>query len=285
MTWKEAFDAFLSTHRGSTATQYRIALEDFHEWYTGTYGQDPEPKLLTDEEVRDWRAHLTGVCNYAASTVNVRLSALKGLVRHAGGHLEVTGVSKVQQPVEALTARELGRLMRAIKNHRWGPDWLWRRNVAIVALMSRAGLRIGEALALDRDDVTLNETSGWVMIRQGKGLKERRVPLSNRARAALVDYLEVRSEQAEELALFLIKNWNRLSKRPVQRMVKSAAGRAGIERKTTCHVLRHTFATRFLEKGGDLATLRDILGHANLSTTSRYLHSNARKMQQMVEDL
>jgi site-specific recombinase XerD len=85
--------------------------------------------------------------------------------------------------------------------------------------------------------------------------------------------------------LFITKNWNRLSKRPVQRMVKSAAGRAGIERKATCHVLRHTFATRFLEKGGDLATLRDILGHANLSTTSRYLHSNARKMQQMVEDL
>jgi site-specific recombinase XerD len=50
-------------------------------------------------------------------------------------------------------------------------------------------------------------------------------------------------------------------------------------------VLRHTFATRFLEKGGDLATLRDILGHANLSTTSRYLHSNAKKMQQMVEGL
>jgi len=194
-------------------------------------------------------------------------------------------VSKVQQPVEALTARELGRLMRTIKNHRWGPDWLWRRNVAIVALMSRAGLRIGEVLALDRDDVTLTDTSGWVMVRQGKGLKERRVPLSSRARTVIEEYLEARPEQADISALFITKNWNRLSKRPVQRMVKSASQRAGIERKATCHVLRHTFATRFLEKGGDLATLRDILGHANLSTTSRYLHSNARKMQQMVEDL
>jgi site-specific recombinase XerC len=145
-------------------------------------------------------------------------------------------VSKVQQPVEALTARELGRLMRAIKNHRWGPDWLWRRNVAIVALMSRAGLCIGEVLALDHDDVTLTNTSGWIMVRQGKGLKERRVPLSSRARTAIEDYLEVRPEQADISALFITKNWNRLSKRPVQRMVRAPlVGPGSSERRpVTC---------------------------------------------------
>jgi integrase/recombinase XerC len=225
------------------------------------------------------------VKKYAASTVNLKLSALKGAVRHVGGHIEVNGVRKVQQPVDPLSARGLGRLLRAVKNHRWGPEWMYRRNVALVALMARAGLRIGEVVSLDIEDVELRSRSGWVVVRHGKGLKERRVPLSSRARQVLEDYIEARPEEAMTPALFITKNRNRLTKRPVQRMVKSAARRAGIAQDVTPHALRHTFATRFLEKGGDLATLRDILGHANLSTTSRYLHSTARKMQEMVEKL
>lgn len=84
MTWNEAVDAFLATRRSSTVTQYRRALDDFTTWYHGSCGEPPEPKLLTDEEVREWRAYLTGVKRYAASTVNLKLSALKGAVRHVG---------------------------------------------------------------------------------------------------------------------------------------------------------------------------------------------------------
>jgi len=285
MTWNKVVDAFLATHRSNTASQYRRALNDFTSWYLGSYDEPPEPKLLTDEEVREWRAYLTGVKKYAASTVNLKLSALKGVLRHVGRHVEVNSVRKVQQPVDPLSARGLGRLIRAVDNHRWGPKWMYRRNIALVGLMARAGLRVGEVLGLDIGDVRLNGRSGWVLIRHGKGLKERRVPLSSRARKVMQDYLEARPEDATTSAVFITKNWNRLTKRPVQRMVKSAARRAGIEQNVTPHALRHTFATRFLEKGGDLATLRDILGHTNLSTTSRYLHSTARMMQEMVEKL
>ena len=191
---------------------------------------------------------------------------------------------KVQQPVEPLSGRELGRLVRAVEQHEWGAEWMPARNAALVALMARAGLRIGEVVGLDLEDVALNERSGWVTVRQGKGLKERRVPLSLQARKTLAGYLEVRPE-AETPALFLTKSCRRLGKRPVQRLVKSAAQRAGLQQDVTPHVLRHSFATRFLRKGGDLATLRDILGHANLATTSRYLHADATRMQEMVEEL
>lgn len=284
MTWNEAIAAYLSGRPESTANQYRIALDDFAEWYRGAYGEEPEPELLTDEEAREWRAYLSGVRKYAASTINVRLAALKGLARHAGGRIETKGVRQVQQPVEALTGRELGRLVRAVENRRWGLEWLRLRNVAVVAAMARAGLRVGEVVGLDVADMDLNERSGWVTIRQGKGLKERKSPLSLEARKALSMYLEARPEWAGE-PLFVSKTGERLSSRAVQQMVKSAAQRAGIEQDVTPHTLRHTFATRFLEQGGDLATLRDILGHANIATTSRYLHSNANKMQEMVKEL
>ena len=86
----------------------------------------------------------------------VYLSALKGLARHVGGRIETKGVRQVQRPVEALTARELGRLVRAVENHRWGPEWLSLRNAALIAVTARAGLRVGEAVALDIGDVELN---------------------------------------------------------------------------------------------------------------------------------
>jgi len=284
MTWKETVESYLSTHRGATADVYRIALKDFAEWYRHTYGEEPEPELLTDEEAREWRGYLSGVRKYAAATVNLRLAAFKGLVRHAGGRVEVEGVRQVQQPVEPLTGRELGRLVRAVENRRWGLEWLHLRNLALVAVMARAGLRVGEVVGLDLADVEINERSGWVTVRQGKGLKERKAPLSLQARRALSAYREGRPDAATS-ALFITNRWNRMSSRAIQLMVKSAGQRAGIEQDVTPHTLRHTFATRFLEQGGDLATLRDILGHTNISTTSRYLHSSAVKMQEMVEKL
>jgi len=284
MAWNETIEAYLRTLRPSTAGQYRVALDDFHQWYTGSYAEPPDPTLLTDEEVRDWRAHLSGVRKLAASTVNVRISAVKGLAQHYGRSLETRGVRQVEQPIEPLTVRELGRLVAAVEGHRWGPEWLPLRNLAMVALMARAGLRVSEVAALDVRDVELNDRSGWALVRRGKGLKERTVPLSLQARKKLWAYLQIRPE-GNGAALFLTKSGHRIGTREIQRMVQSAAQRAGIARDVTPHVLRHTFATRFLRQGNDLATLQDILGHANLSTTSRYLHPDAARMQEMVEGL
>ncbi len=133
------------------------------------------------------------------------------------------------------------------------------------------------------EDVEVNSRSGWVLVRKGKGVKERRVPLSAEARQALRAYLEVRPQRPGPL--FFSRTYQPLRARDVQRVLAEAVRRAGIERRVTPHVLRHTFATRFLRSGGDLATLQAILGHANLSTTARYLHPDTGRMQEMVEEL
>ena len=286
MRWDEALQNYLRTLSPATARQYRRALEDFERWYRGTYGEPPDPALLTDEETREYIGFLSTVKKLRASTINLRLAAIKGLARFCGLHLTVRGVRQVQQPLEPLTGRELGRLLAAVKQHNWGAEWMTRRNLAIIALMARAGLRVGEVVNLNLDDVEIHERSGWVLIRWGKGPKERKVPLSKEARKALRDYLEVRpSWRTETPALFITKTGRRMNPRDVQRMVEEAARRAGLTKRVTPHTLRHSFATRFLQRGGDLATLQALLGHANLSTTARYLHPNATQMQEMVEDL
>lgn len=280
MNWNESIETYLCTLGESTAKQYRVALKGFVTWYVQTYGEYPDLTLLTDEEAREWRGYLSGVRNLKAATVNVRLSALKGLIRYFGRSIKVQGMRKEQSPIEPLTGRELGRLLASVE----GSRWMDKRNVALVSIMARAGLRVGEAVALDLADIEINERSGWALIRLGKGLKERRVPLSLQTRKDLSVYLKVRPRSVTE-ALFLSKTGRRMGSRDVERMVKTAGQQVGINKRVTPHVCRHTFATRFLRKGGDLATLQAILGHRSLETTSRYLHPDAARVQEMVEGL
>jgi len=146
------------------------------------------------------------------------------------------------------------------------------------------GLRVSEVCALAVGDVMLNGRSGSALVRKGKGVKERQVALSKQARKALQVYLEVRPDWPTE-QLFFSRTGKPLDTRAVQRLVEKLARLAGIAHQVTPHTLRHTFATRFLRKGGDLATLQALLGHANLVTTARYLHPDAAQVQAMVEEM
>jgi integrase/recombinase XerC len=280
MNWHDTVDAYLNTLTAGTARQYGIGLRDFATWYRQHYQEEPEPPLLTAEELREWRNDLVERQGLQAATVNQRLAAVKGLARHVGRRITVTGVQRVEQPVETLNGRELGRMFAAAT----GDRWLDARNVALLALMARAGLRVAEVCYLNCADVDLRPRSGSVLIRRGKGLKERSVALSKLARRDVAAYQAVRPDCARD-RLFITHRGNPLRPRSVERMVARVARRAGIERHVTPHTLRHTFATRFLRRDGDLATLQALLGHARLETTARYLHPNLAQVRQMMEDM
>lgn len=263
-----------------TLISYSRALEDFHNWYRTTYAEKPLVPLLTDVEVREWKTYLSNTRHFGAATVNQYLAAIRSLVRHYGGNIQVKGIKKIMQPISPLNGRELGRLLAATD----GINWLSKRNKAMIELMARAGLRVSEIVALQGRDVTVSQRKGKVLVRHGKGMKERSVPLGRQVRQALEAYLSVRPAEIGD-RLFVSRSHKRLSPRDLQRMVAKIAYRAGLRQRVTPHLLRHTFATRALRNGVDIATLSRLLGHETLATTARYLHPDMAAVAAMVEEL
>jgi len=151
---------------------------------------------------------------------------------------------------------------------------LGARDAAFLELLYASGLRIGELVGIDIDDLELRARLVKV---HGKGSKERIVPFGSKAEAALRAWLAVRGElapDADEQAVFVNYRGQRITTRSVRRLfdgyLKQAALRAGI----SPHTLRHSFATHLLNAGADLRGIQELLGHASLSTTQKYTHLN-----------
>jgi site-specific recombinase XerD len=147
-----------------------------------------------------------------------------------------------------------------------------RRDLAIVELLYGAGLRVGELVAADLDDLSLSERLLRV---RGKGRKERIVPFGRRAAAAVRDYLPHRATwrrrtSSDDDPLFVNQRGGRLSDRSVRRLLSAAVDRTADLHRLHPHALRHAFATHLLEAGMDLRAIQELLGHTSLATTQMY---------------
>jgi hypothetical protein len=147
-----------------------------------------------------------------------------------------------------------------------------RRNRALLELLYGTGIRLSECVRLDVIDVDLRDAT--VLVRNGKGRKDRLVPLGGRASAALIRYLRKSRSQlvrdSGQPALFLSRDGRRLRPITIQFVVRWHAERAGIHPKASPHVLRHSCATHLLQGGADVRHIQELLGHERLDTTSIY---------------
>lgn len=154
---------------------------------------------------------------------------------------------------------------------------------ALLELLYGTGVRCSELVGLDTTDVDLDQRLLRVL---GKGSKERVVPFGAVARNAVLRYLNARMQLLNALsqrasineALFVNKNGGRLTDRSVRRLLGDRIKALALESRVSPHTLRHAFATHLLERGADLRTIQELLGHASLSTTQRYTHVNARHL-------
>ena len=160
-----------------------------------------------------------------------------------------------------------------------------RRDYCIITLFLNCGMRLSELVGINIKDIDFYENRLKVL---GKGNKERMVYLNTACVEALNSYLEIRSSNPkakDEPALFISNQNKRISKRRVQQIVETSLEAAGLGGKgITTHKLRHTAATLMYQYGdADVLTLKELLGHANISTTEIYTHLNNENVRQAVE--
>ncbi|MGE5238794.1 MAG: site-specific tyrosine recombinase/integron integrase [Chloroflexota bacterium] len=216
----------------------------------------------------------------AKTTVARQLAALRSFFRflHREGYIKVNRAKLVASPrtpkhlPRFLTVDEAFDLVETPRGMGLTPV----RDRAILELLYSSGLRVSEAVGLNVDEVNVRE--GLVKVR-GKGMKERIVPMGDKALAALKSYIiermlfrKKRGGHDDEPALFLNRMGGRLTDRQVRRIVSNYGMKVGIGGQLGPHTLRHTFATHLLMGGADLRVIQELLGHSSLSTTQKYTH-------------
>lgn len=241
---------------------------------------------ITEDRVREFRLHLNrqlGIkirgqtaAGMKKNTQNYHLIALRTFLKYLGKRgfttlsPEKIELAKTpQRSLDLISTQELNRLLSAPK----GDSLEAMRDRAILELFFSTGLRVSELASLNRDlDLSKDEFS----IR-GKGEKVRVVFLSTEAKDAIKTYLRARKDMDD--AMFIQTSTKkskdgdlRITPRSIERLVRKYATLAGISKKVTPHVIRHSFATDLLQNGADIRSVQMMLGHANIATTQIYTH-------------
>ena len=282
----DEFLAFLDLERGrteNTVKAYKNDLCAFAESLEerGVYS----PECVRREHILEF-LETSQENGLALASLARRLVAVKGLFRNLAeyGALEHDVTDVLEGPrlwkliPDFLSRDEVDALLTVYK----GKDKLEIRNRAILETLYASGLRASEITQLRLDGVNLKE--GFLMVR-GKGGKERVVPFGKSAWRALAAYLAQSRpllERGRDAAnVFLSVNGNPLTRARIWGIVKAGARRAGIRKNIYPHMLRHSFATHLLSNGADLRVIQEMLGHADISTTQIYTHTDAPRLAQL----
>jgi integrase/recombinase XerC len=270
-----------------TVRAYLSRVRQYLAWLDSA---DVDGDPLTDPDarngaVRDYRTHLLTIARRTLSTVNAHLTAIDDLYRHLGLGPAVVRRQEIPQAApRALPDRDRTRWLRAAQ--RADP-----RGKALAYIGYYAGLRGGETVALNLDDVRVSARKGMLIVRYGKGGRYREVPLHPHLRTALEDWTTTRLAwpgAADSPALFLNRRGGRLSTRGAYNILKTVAADAnltfGRDGDLTPHSLRHTAGTDLVRDGQDIVTVAEILGHS-IETARRYSLPTDADKQAAIERL
>jgi site-specific recombinase XerD len=273
MTIEAAAERFLAAAGIGEGTRrgYRADIDEFGRWFgPDSPIEDVDVRVLADWVTELGRSRPGG--RLAPATIARKLVAVRSLIRYSLGPDRVPDASLAPKRPRRLPDAPKQKEIEEIVDSLDGDGPLALRNRALVELVYSAGLRSAEALGLDLGDVDFEQE--LVHVREGKGSKDRVVPLGEEAAHLVARYLnEARPQLARrgESALFISVRGRRLDTSTLRRLVPHP------------HRLRHAFATHLLEGGADLRTIQELLGHSSLSTTQMYSHVDAKRLRKVYD--
>lgn len=285
------FLQYLRVERGAsphTIKSYREDLAALAEYLAGGDGRTPAPGSITTGELRGFVSALVEA-GYAKASIARRLASVRSFLRFGQreGWSKTNPAKALRNPRKShklphyLSTDEVGKLLAAPH----GEAALAIRDRAILETLYSAGLRVSELVGLTDGDLDLS--TGIVRIR-GKGKRERLAPIGSYAVRALKRWLAVRTlsprvKPNREAPVFTNKFGTRLTTRSVARMLEKYLKLTGLDLRTSPHTLRHSFATHLLDRGADIRSVQELLGHKSLVTTQIYTHVSTANLRAAYE--
>ncbi|MGC8913188.1 MAG: site-specific tyrosine recombinase/integron integrase [Thermoplasmata archaeon] len=234
-----------------------------------------KPEDVTTNDIERFKQYLAIEKEYAKNSIYIAIKAIQAFLKFRGVKIEGITAPKRSLPLpKYLNEEEAHLLIESAKEH--------PRDYAILRTLAYTGLRVGELCNLEIGDIDFSE--GVIHVRSGKGDKDRIVVIEENTASALKTYLSERYRiDAGTDRVFISRKKKPISPLSVERIVKKYAKKAGITKKVTPHVLRHTFATTLLNHGADIRFIQTILGHASVSTTQIYTHVDNESLKKIYE--
>jgi tyrosine recombinase XerC len=278
----ERFLRYLASERNASAYTCRDYALDLAQFFR--FLGHVRLSAIGPLEIRRFVAHLSTE-RQARRTIARRLSCLRSFFRFLcrEGTLDYNPAQAIASPrlekrlPSFLDERQTVRLLEAPAR----TTWRGLRDRAILETLYSTGMRVSELAGLNLED--LDEISGTVVVR-GKGKKERLCPIGETALKAIGAYVAKRPKKLRvPYALFVSQKLTRLTVRQVDRLIARYVGETQLAGAISPHSLRHSFATHLLDRGADLRSVQELLGHASLSTTQIYTHITPQRLKKIYD--
>jgi len=287
MSHKESFLQYLQTEKRyspHTVRSYSNDLEQFCLFLTAQ-GLPEDPVTVNSHDIRAWIVSLLDN-NYTTVSVHRKISCLRVFYRYLRkeGHLKNDPLEKVVLPKRKKRLPvfvEEAAMDTLLDDCTFGDDFSGVRNRTIIEMLYLTGMRRAELVGLKEMDVDL---AGGVLKVTGKRNKQRIIPVVNTFIKSLAEYLKLRNEKFPSESngwFFITDKGNKLYDKYVYNLVNGYLAMVTTIEKKSPHILRHTFATHMLNHGADLNSIKELLGHANLSATQVYTHNTFEKLKKI----